>query len=127
MDKGINIGEVLRIEARDNRLPCIKIFELIERHSVFPDIAGIALNSEKIKITNCQLGLFGYPEGKRFPACDNVSDKLKEKIEINLEDGKLSCPAAWKIASEINISKIDLGAACEKLGIKINKCQLGAF
>jgi hypothetical protein len=43
------------------------------------------------------------------------------------EEDKLPCVAAWDIAAEFKITKSEVTAACEKLGIKIGYCQLGAF
>lgn len=123
----IDMAEILKSVSKDNKISCAKTFEIINKYSFFPDIAGLTMNQQKIKINVCQLGLFGYPEGKNIPSCDNVSDDLEDKIYSGLEDGKLPCAAAWNIANEMNMKKIDVSAACEKLGIKINKCQLGAF
>ncbi|HNX24020.1 MAG TPA: hypothetical protein PKG60_08205 [Spirochaetota bacterium] len=122
-----DIVEVLKSAAVDNKLACTKVFEIINEHSVFPDIAGFTMNQYKIKINFCQLGLFGYPEGKKILACETVSEILEDRIYSQIEDGKLPCAAAWHIASELEMKKLEVTAACEKLGIKINKCQLGAF
>ncbi len=123
----IDIVEVLKGASIENKIACAKVFEIVNKHSIFPDIAGLAMNQNKIKITFCQLGLFGYPEGKKISKCEKVSDALEDKIFSQLEDKKLPCGAAWNIASEMNLTKMDITSACEKLGIKINKCQLGAF
>lgn len=122
-----NITEILKTAAADNSLACAKVFEISSEHTIFPDIAGITMTHNKIKITHCQLGLFGYPEGKKIPDCGEVSKELEHNIYDALENKKLPCGAAWNIAAEMKIKKIDVTAACEKLGIKINKCQLGAF
>lgn len=56
---------------------------------------------------------------------------LKEKILSQTEeiDGKqkLPCKKAFKLAAELNISKQELGQACNELGVKIYACQLGCF
>jgi len=126
-NQNTDIVKILQSASIDNKIPCAKVFEIINQYSFFPDIAGIAMNQNKIKITFCQLGLFGYPDGKKITICENVSDELEEKIDSQIEDGKLPCGAAWNIASEMKISKMDVTSACEKLDIKISKCQLGAF
>jgi len=126
-DKKTDIAEILKDAVRDDKIPCAKVFEILGEYSFFPDIAGLAMNHNKIKISVCQLGLFGYPEGKNIPVCETVSEELEDEIFDNLEDEKLPCAAAWNIASKMKIKKLDVSAACEKLGIKISKCQLGAF
>ena len=123
----IDIIEILKNSAVDNKLQCSKLFEIINQYSFFPDIVGFSLNKLNIKITHCQLGLFGYAGGKNIPKCETVSEKFENKIFDYMEDGRLPCAAAWNIASEMKISKLDVTSACEKLNIKINKCQLGAF
>jgi hypothetical protein len=44
-----------------------------------------------------------------------------------MEDDRISCKSAWNVATRLNLAKIDVSNACEALGIKICKCQLGAF
>lgn len=123
----LDIVEIMKAESTDGKIACGKVFELIKKYSFFPDITGFTLTQNKIKLNLCQLGLFGYPEGKNIINCEKVSEELEDKIYFYLEDGKLPCAAAWNIASELNIKKLEVTAACEKLGFKINKCQLGAF
>jgi len=122
-----DIVNILRKSALDNKITCAGAFDICNKNTVFPDIAGLTMNQYKLKITHCQLGLFGYQEGKKIPECEIVSEKLEGRISEYIENGKLPCAAAWNIASEMNIKKPEVASACEKLGIKINKCQLGAF
>ncbi|PKL19008.1 MAG: hypothetical protein CVV49_03165 [Spirochaetae bacterium HGW-Spirochaetae-5] len=123
----LDIVEIMKNASADDRIPCAKVFEVIKEYTFFPDIAGFTLTQNKIKLTFCQLGLFGYPEGKNIPECESVSEELEDKIFDRIEDDKLPCAAAWNIAAELKITKLEVTSACEKLGIKINKCQLGAF
>ena len=127
MSNKIDIVEILESASSDKKISCVKVFDVIREYTIFPDIAGFTLNQNKIKLNLCQLGLFGYPEGKKIIECDSISEDLEDKIYSSLEDEKLPCAAAWNIASELNIKKLEVTAACEKLGIRINKCQLGAF
>ena len=127
-EEKLDIADIIQKEAVDNKISCAKIFEVSRKYIFFPDIVGIAMNQQKIKITHCQLGLFGYPDGKRITIAESVPEALENKIYVFLdEDEKLPCIAAWDIAEELKISKSDVTAACEKLGIKIGHCQLGAF
>ena len=127
-EEKIDITDILKENAVDNKMACAKIFEIIRQYTFFPDIVGIAMNQQEIKITHCQLGLFGYPDGKNITTAESVSEGLEDKIYSFLDDDdKLPCIAAWDIASELKIAKSDVTAACEKMGIKISHCQLGAF
>jgi hypothetical protein len=122
-----NINDVLKEFASDGTLTCMKAFEIVSEYSIFPDILGMAIDSNKIKLKGCQLGLFGHGNSKLIRAAETVSEELENKIYSMLEDEKMPCAAAWSIASDLKISKPDVACACEKLKIKIFKCQLGAF
>lgn len=123
-----NISDIIKEEAVDNKITCARAFAISQKHSIFPDLIGVAMNDAKIKICECQMGLFGCSSGNKIvkPA-DDVSGDLEELIFSHIENDKLGCQAAWSIASELKIRKMDVASACEKLKIKINKCQLGAF
>lgn len=127
LNEKIDIADILKASTADNSIPCSKVFEICNKYSFFPDLAGFTMDQYNLRITFCQLGLFGYPEGKKIPVCDNISKTLEDRILSSLEDKKLPCSAAWNIASDMNIRKMDVSSACEKLGIKIGRCQLGAF
>jgi hypothetical protein len=125
-----NIIEIIKHASENNRITCAGAFAISQKESVFPDILGIAIDEAGVKICECQMGLFGCSSGNKIvkPA-ETVSEELEDMIfsYLDLEDGKLSCQAAWEIAAELKIRKIDVACACEKLEIKINRCQLGAF
>jgi len=72
--------------------------------------------------------LFGYENKKKIiEPSESVPEELENKIYSLLEGGILPCAASWTIASELQISKLEVASACEKFKIKIKKCQLGAF
>ena len=126
--KNINIQQIVKERSSDGKISCAELFKIVNEYTVFPDIVGQCVNLEKMKITHCQLGLFGYENKKKIvePA-ENVSEELENKIFYLLEDGVLHCAASWTIAEELKITKLAVVAACEKLKIKITKCQLGVF
>ena len=125
----ININDILQKNAVENKISCAKAFAISKETGLFPDLIGIAMDNAKIKISDCQMGLFGCNSGNKVirPA-DNVSEELEDLIFSYLgDDGKLECRAAWSIASELKIKKIEVASACEKMKIKISRCQLGGF
>jgi hypothetical protein len=121
------IEELLKQASVNSKISCLKVFEIIEKHSLPKDEAGMILNNAKIKISACQLGLFGYQGGKNIPNVENVPEMLEKRIKSGIENGKLACATAWEIAADLNLKKMDVSSACEKLGIKISRCQLKAF
>jgi hypothetical protein len=89
---------------------------------------GVNLDLLEIRITLCQLGLFGFSRDKRaIQPAESVDRDLKKVIEANLQEGRLSCEGIWKIAGQLNLPRMVVSEACEALKIKIKPCQLGAF
>jgi len=56
-----------------------------------------------------------------------MASELGKKITEALEDGKLPCPVAFKIAKELKITPKQVGEASDEMGVKICHCQLGCF
>jgi hypothetical protein len=120
--------EAVRSRADKGTMACAVAFAIAERLHTVPIDVGRALDLEDISIVKCQLGLFGYqPDKKIVKPMESVPDGLRKEIAAGLADGRLPCAQAWAIAQKFNMSKMDISAACEKLGIKIKPCQLGAF
>lgn len=131
-DQNIEIDEELKSEiidrAKNKSISCKKAEEIAGELGCSLEETGRTIDLLNLKITKCQLGLFGYGETKKIvqPAKE-VAPEVKEKITSALQDGTLSCAAAWNIASELNIPRMKVSADCETLAIKIKPCQLGAF
>jgi LAO/AO transport system kinase len=53
--------------------------------------------------------------------------ELLTLIRENLEDGKLACDRAYKIAEEHDLKLWQIGKICDEEKIKIKGCQLGCF
>lgn len=112
----------------DNELSCVAAFEIAGKLHIPESDIGAAADRLKLKLVNCQLGLFGYkPDKKIVKAEETVSAELKAAISNSLEDGRLSCIKAWGIAAKLKIQRFSVSCACETLKIKIKECQLGAF
>lgn len=122
------IVEAVRERARDGEISCAAAFGIAGDREVKPAEVGLATDSLEISIVKCQLGLFGYGAKRRIvePAAE-VSPELDGKIRQDVVDGRLPCAASWKIAVDLGLPKMAVSSACERLGIKISTCQLGAF
>ncbi len=55
MDK---ITDIIKSEAKDNKIACKKALAIAEKNNVSPAEVGKKLNELKIKIVGCQLGCF---------------------------------------------------------------------
>jgi hypothetical protein len=122
------IREKMAQRAEDGQLPCAVAFDIAGHFGVGPEIIGSFADKMGLRLVKCQLGLFGYePEKKIVKARPEVSDELRQAVLQNLENKKLPCRNAFKIAKQFNLCKMDVSGACETLDIKIKPCQLGAF
>lgn len=122
------IVAVVSERAREGTLGCAEAFRIAEELGVAPLAVGEAADAANVRLVRCQLGLFGYGEQKRVvrPA-DSVSPELQQAIREGLADGRLPCATAWAIADRLGLSRMEVSNAAEKLGVRINLCQLGAF
>jgi len=120
--------EAIQGKAIADTISCAAVFTIIDEMKIEPIEAGRALDLLDIAIIKCQLGLFGYsPDKKIVKPAETVSEEMNREISACLKDGFLSCADAWAIAKKLKVAKMQVSAACDKLGIKIKPCQLGAF
>lgn len=122
------VVDALRQRASDGGVPCAVAFKVASELDVAPRLVGKTADLLELRLKKCQIGLFGYEPDKRIvkPA-ETVSGELETCIRKELTDNRLSCEKAWEIAKDSGLTKIAVSSACERLGIKINACQLGAF
>jgi hypothetical protein len=114
--------------AQNNEMPCAIAFEIASKLDVPVKEVGISLDILHVRLTKCQLGLFGHgPEKKIALPLASVDPALVEAIDAQSTEGRLPCAKAWDIASRLNLGKMTVSNACETLKIKIKPCQLGAF
>ena len=122
--------ERIRSSAVNGRLPCPNAFRIAAELGITPLEVGEKATQLGIKISRCQLGLFGYDDlGSKsvVTPMKDVPERLKAEITAHLVDGRLPCEAAWEIAKKLQIGKVQVSGAAEALGIKISSCQLGCF
>jgi hypothetical protein len=113
----------------EGRLPCASAFQIARRLEVNPQQVGEVADELGVKISQCQLGLFGYgtTRGKALESAQEVDAELGAIIRERAVEGTLPCAMAWDIARELTMKRIDVGRAAESLGIRITQCQLGCF
>ncbi len=59
-DADEKLREAVRERAEDGKVQCAAALEIARRLKVNPKRVGEACNAEKLKITRCQLGCFGW-------------------------------------------------------------------
>lgn len=124
----VTIQAEIAKRVKNNELACAVAFDISNETGISADRIGKTADLSGIRLAKCQLGLFGYkPKGKIVAPEEEADPMVKQAVLDALSDGKLSCRAAWNIASDTGISKLRIGNACESMNIKIISCQLGAF
>jgi hypothetical protein len=121
------IAAAVREKAIAGELACAEAEGIGKRLGVSLAEIGRTLDLLELRIARCQLGLFGYPEGKALQPAVAVASDLEAAIRGRLAGGRLPCKDAWEIAAEQKIPRMAVSTACEALQIRVKPCQLGAF
>ncbi|MBT8341888.1 MAG: hypothetical protein HKP58_01120, partial [Desulfatitalea sp.] len=122
------ITEAVQADLVQGGITCAKAHAIAERMGVPPLQVGIAVDLLEERIGQCQMGLFGHDrDQKRVRPAPSVSPQLKTAVEKALQDERLPCASAWRIAKDFQMTRQAVADACEALKIRIKPCQLGAF
>lgn len=116
----------------DSLLPCAVAFRVAETHVVAPLLVGQTADVLGIRLTRCQLGLFGYPghaKGWDALAGTAISEDLAAAVRAAADEagGMIACAQLWELAVQFGISRLQMGYVVDQLGLRIGACQLGAF
>lgn len=71
-------------------------------------------------------GRIQLPENPGNLSADALA-RLRAAVQAAASDGSVACPAAWRLAAAEGVSRLDAGAAIDRLGIRVTDCQLGCF
>jgi hypothetical protein len=116
----------------EGRLPCAVAFRLAQELGVEPLQIGQAADALGVRISKCQLGLFGYESGRGrggkilAPAREVPLDR-SSRIRHLASGGDVSCASVFRIAQDRGISRLEAANAVAGLGYHIVECQLGCF
>jgi hypothetical protein len=124
----MNVPLPLKQEISDGKIACAAAHGIAVKLNISPIEVGVNMDLLEMRLSKCQLGLFGYEKQKKIvkPA-DNIDHELEKLLEQLISDGRISCKACWDAADKIGCSKLDVSDACEALKVKISQCQFGAF
>ena len=121
------IATQIKESLTEGRLSCPSAFKVVRRLEVSPQQVGEVADELKVKISRCQLGLFGYEAGKLLEPVEEVEERLGAKIRDRVVEGRLPCVTIWGIAHDLTMKRMDIARAAERLGVRITQCQLGCF
>lgn len=130
VDINTTIKEKLNKSSEDNKISCPAVHLTAKELSVTPEEAGIQTDLLELRLNFCQLGLFGWegePSGKLLDKNIEISDILEQELKSIVKDNRITCLECWNIAKKLKLKKVNVASVCENNGIKIKKCQLGAF
>jgi hypothetical protein len=130
MDERIHQAMLERLE--NGHLPCNQAFAIAQILGVEPLAVGLAANEADIRISRCQLGLFGYgpkAEGKHkiVHPMENVPERLAARLRAEAESDSITCAAVWRAADGLGFGRLEASSAVEAMGLKVSRCQLGCF
>lgn len=104
----------------DGRLSCLKAFKVSRLIGVKPIDMSDACKSVGIKISNCELGVFGKIKFQ------NAETAIYSKISQNFTQNKdVSCKTLWYIAQQSSLRRV--GNTVKYSDVEVTYCQLGCF
>lgn len=114
--------------AGETGLACAVAMVLAQELSISPETLGRYADALGIRLTKCQLGLFGYSPKKKIVTPELPDNRaLQTALSSSCADNRLPCRTAWDVAAQFELPRLAVSGACEAMGIKISPCQLGAF
>lgn len=125
MQKVINLDEtqkkLLHTNLDENgKLSCIKAFKVARLIGIEAIDMADACKGENIKITNCELGVFGKIQFQ------NAEDTIYNKISQNFTQNKdVECKILWNLAKESSLRRV--GSTVKFTDVEVTNCQLGCF
>ena len=130
MDERLHQAMLERLQ--DGQLPCNQAHAIAQALDVEPLAVGFAANDADIRISRCQLGLFGYgpkAEGKHkiVHPMEEVPERLAARLRAAADADKITCEAIWKAADGLGYKRIEASSAAEAMGLRVSRCQLGCF
>lgn len=127
------LRQAIHERLRDGQLPCNQAHAIAQLLHIEPLVVGLAANDAEIRISRCQLGLFGYgpkAEGKHkiVHAMEQVPERLAARLRAAAdENSQITCTALWQVADGLGYKRIEASSAAEAMGLKVSRCQLGCF
>lgn len=119
---GIQTDLLLTNLDEDGKLSCLKAFKVARLIGMKPKDMAAVTKSMNIKITNCELGVFGK---LKF---SDMNDEIYNKLSQNFKkDKKIDCEVAFHTAQDKGLSLKKVGSAINNSDIQVKHCQLGCF
>lgn len=123
-----SILQALKPHIQKGKITCLDAHAVALEIGVRPQQIGIAVDLCEARIVACQLGLFGGdPLADTDPQPDQLPLRLEQAIIKAHHNNRIACLQAWQMSDTHGLTRLQMGNACDTIGIKITRCQLGAF
>lgn len=104
---------------QDGKLSCIKAFKVAKKISCELEDMSAITKSLGIKITDCELGVFGSL--KFLPKNEKIYSSLKNIYK----EQRVPCKNLWEEAKKSSLKEV--GSTVKNSDIEVSFCQLGCF
>jgi hypothetical protein len=105
---------------KDEKLTCVNAMNIAKSLNLKTIQMSDACKNIDVKITNCELGVFGKLN------FDTYDENIYKEISLKLKDNKdVSCAKLWNISK--NTSLEEVGSTVKNSDIEVITCQLGCF
>jgi hypothetical protein len=123
------IADRIGMREKNGRIGCAAAHDIAQECGCTPMQVGTNIDLLEKRISNCQLGLFGHggANGKAVEPSTIVPPPVKNAILSSVKSDRITCIAAWAVARQLDLPRLEVGCACESMSIKVVDCQLGAF
>lgn len=111
----------------DSKLPCIEGWKISKEFSIEKTKIGDICKGSNIKISDCELGLFGKKKNRR-DMTGGFNGEIVEKLLKQVDtEKKISCEELWEFASKNNLSLLKAASVADEAGVKVIDCCFGCF
>ncbi len=124
------VRERLAPYREEGRIPCACAMEIAISCGAPTTAIGEAADRLGIRVSECQLGLFGYEvygEKRWVRRLGTIPRAVEEAIRAAQAGESLSCAAAWRLADDRGLPRLLMGSVAETLNVRVSDCQLGCF
>ena len=104
----------------NGRLTCLKAFKVAKLLGIKPIKMADTCKNENIKITSCELGVFGKIVLKTYE--EDIYKNIKQHYKNNTQ---VTCKTLWKEAQGTSLRRV--GSTVKNSDVDVVYCQLGCF
>jgi len=104
----------------NGRLSCLKAFKVAKLLGIKTIKMADTYKNENIKITSCELGVFGKIVFKTYE--EDIYLNIKQHYKNNTQ---VTCKTLWKEAQNTSLRRV--GSTVKNSDVDVIYCQLGCF